>query len=174
MLSYILSIIFELWKKYSFPILTMDSKHLLVWLKNSDQLQSYKISLSWRSEKESKSEVACLEPFYHHDVLKLQARVCNYYIFVFIFFKVLLLKVSFWICSNKVFVTKRKEASDIFWIHFLSESADQMSFRASVPGQDLSPWPQLSSLRHTFDSLFFPGDFLILFSPPCCIFLFKC
>lgn len=63
MLSYILSIIFELWKKYSFPILTMDSKYVLVWLKNSDQLQSYEISLSWRSEKESKSEVACLEPF---------------------------------------------------------------------------------------------------------------
>lgn len=89
----------------------------------------------------------------------------NYYIFVFIFFKVLLLKISFWNSSNKVFMTKRKEASDIFWIHFLSERADQMSLRASLPGQELSPWPQFSSLRHTSDS-FFPGAFLSLFSYP--------
>lgn len=112
LVSYILSIIFELWKKYSFPIRTMASSYLLVWfwLKHSDQLQSSSLAHcgQWKGIRIWSGASVHISP--HHSFLKLQGWVCNYYIFVSIGFRVLLLKLSFSSSPIKYRWSKGKKA----------------------------------------------------------------
>lgn len=96
-----------------------------------------------KSKKESEFEVGVWSPS-HHEFLKLDAWVCNYYIFVSIFLKVLLLKLSFWSNTNTILVTKGQEASDIFWICSGSKTVAQRPLQSSAHVLLSYPWSQFS------------------------------